>query len=215
MIPENCKAIIFDMDGVLWNSSKIHYEAYCKSLIEEGLSPPLYQTIAGRRTRDVMHDICKEQIKDYDDSIVTNLTRKKQHLANKELNRNPPIPDDCKSTLKKLSTKYILALATSGSCKNTKIFLDSSGSEEVFKSILCGDNITSAKPDPEIYLITANRLNLKSSECIVIEDSLSGILSANNAGMRSIAITGTHNYSELELSTSILIINNLNELCQD
>ena len=215
MIPGNCKAIIFDMDGVLWDSSKIHYKAYRKSLIDEGLSPPHYKNIAGRRTRDVMHDICKEQIKIYDDSIVTNLTKKKQYLANKELEKNPPIAYDCKSTLKKLSTKYTLALSTSGSCKNTKIFLDNSGLENIFESILCGDNISSAKPDPEIYLLTAKNLSLKASECIVIEDSLSGILSANNAGMKSIAITGTHDYSELALSTSILIINNLNELCQD
>ena len=215
MIPENCKAIIFDMDGVLWDSSKIHYKAFCSALKEEKLKPPPYKDIAGRRTDDVMKEIYRDQIKKYDSLIVQRLIEKKRKLAREELQKNPPIAENCLKTLKKLSTKYTLALATSGSYENVKTFLFFSGLENIFKSIISGDNVVSAKPDPEIYLLTVERLNLTANECLVVEDSLNGIMSAYNAGIKSIAITGTHKQTELSSSRSIFIIKNLIELCQE
>tara|TARA_B100001778_G_scaffold331701_2_gene336564 strand:- start:486 stop:1133 length:648 start_codon:yes stop_codon:yes gene_type:complete len=215
MIPENCKAIIFDMDGVLWKSSKIHYKAFCDTLKDEKLKPPSYKYIAGKRTDDVMKEICREQIKKYDHYIVQRLIEKKQKLAREELQKNPPVAKNCIKTLKKLSTKYTLALATSGSSENVKTFLSFTGLENIFKSIISGDDVESAKPDPEIYLLTVKRLNLTANECLVVEDSLNGIMSAHNAGVKSIAITGTHKQTELSSSSSIFIINNLIELCQE
>ena len=213
MIFQDCKAIIFDMDGVLWNSCNIHYEAYCKVLIGEGLQVPAYSKLAGRRTKDVFYEILTEQVGIFDEELVQRLTIQKQMIANERLNESPPIAKNCSIILRILSDNYRLVLASSGSRQNVQLFLTYSESATLFEVILSGDDVSVAKPNPEIYLLALEKLGINSNECLVIEDSLSGIEAATLAGLSTIAITGTHSFLELSKSASIAIIDRLDQLC--
>jgi beta-phosphoglucomutase-like phosphatase (HAD superfamily) len=59
---------------------------------------------------------------------------------------------------------------------------------DLFDAIVDGNDVTNAKPDPEVFLRAAEKLNLKAEQCIVVEDAVAGVDAANNAGMISIGI---------------------------
>ena len=82
---------------------------------------------------------------------------------------------------------------------------------DLFNLILTGDEVHSDKPNPEIYLKTAKKLNLNPEECVVVEDSPPGILAAKNANMKVIALQ-TPFFDKKDLSNADIIITNLSEI---
>jgi HAD superfamily hydrolase (TIGR01509 family) len=106
--------------------------------------------------------------------------------------------------------KIRCAIATSAPALNIELILNKTGLKEYFEVIVDKTRVAKGKPDPEIYLTTAALLKVKPEECIVFEDSLSGISSAENAGMKVISITTTHSADELKHTN--LVINDFSEL---
>jgi beta-phosphoglucomutase len=114
--------------------------------------------------------------------------------------------------LKNVSNSKKIALASSSSKKNVNLFLHSSKTKQFFSTVLTGDDVALAKPHPEIYIKAANLLNIKPDKILVIEDALSGVDAAINAGLSVIAITGTYSRSELENAKSLYVIDDLSQL---
>jgi sugar-phosphatase len=71
------------------------------------------------------------------------------------------------------------------------------------KIMVTAEDVVNGKPDPEPYLVAANVLGIPADQCVVVEDSPAGIAAASAAGMRSVAIASTHAYHELEAATTI------------
>ena len=106
-----------------------------------------------------------------------------------------------------------MAIATSGITVNIEFMFNHLPIKEYFKEVVHSSHIKKGKPDPEIYLKTAERLNVNPSECIVFEDALVGIQSAKGAGMKVIALTTTH--TKKELAAADLVIKNYTEITID
>jgi beta-phosphoglucomutase-like phosphatase (HAD superfamily) len=70
--------------------------------------------------------------------------------------------------------------------------LQALGLAEHYRTIVSGENVSTGKPNPEIYRLAAQRLGVNSAECVVIEDSHNGVVAAKRTGMRCIAVTQTH-----------------------
>lgn len=96
------------------------------------------------------------------------------------------------------------AIATSAPTSNLDFTLDNLNIRYLFDAIVDASGISKGKPDPEIYLKAASLLNINPNECVVFEDSVSGILSGQRAGMHVIALTTTHSKDELP-KTKILL----------
>ncbi|HRX67919.1 MAG TPA: HAD family phosphatase, partial [Tenuifilaceae bacterium] len=90
-----------------------------------------------------------------------------------------------------------LAVATSAPVSNLDFIIDKLSIRNYFDCLTNGNEVAKAKPHPEVYLITARKLNLQPDECVVFEDSVSGIESAKNAGMKVIGLLTTHSQDEL------------------
>jgi len=103
-----------------------------------------------------------------------------------------------------------VAIATSARIPYTNFVLDSLKIRHFFTHIVTSEEIKRSKPDPEIYLLAAQKLGIDSQLCIAIEDSLSGIKSAQAAGIYVIGITSTHTREELDLAN--LVIDSFTEL---
>lgn len=102
------------------------------------------------------------------------------------------------SFLKQLAESGIpIALATSSPRINVDFVLAGTGTADFFKVILDASHVSRGKPDPEVYLKAASALGRKPEECIVFEDSVNGIRSAQRAGMKVIALATTHPPEEL------------------
>jgi len=214
MIPFDCKLIIFDLDGVLWDSNNIHYMAYSYVINKEKLTPPLYKHIYGKKTIEVMSSLLKDKYGEINNNDLVRLVQEKQDVANHLLMSNIIINSDVISVLSKLSVNYKLAIASSSSMRNVNLFLRLANLQEnFFDTIVSGDDVISAKPSPEIYNLVVKKCNISPLNCIVIEDSISGIKSALSAKIKCIVLEGTHSSYELKKYNIYKFIKSLDELC--
>lgn len=212
ILPKDVQAIIFDMDGVLWQTNSIHKTAYCQVLEPLGISLPDYRSMAGRRTKEVIKELLNSANLEVTADQLDQLTVAKQTKANQLIRLNPPFANSHYSVLSNLAKHYRLALASSSSKGNLQLFFEVSHTAKFFEVALSGEDVICAKPSPEIYLKVLKVLSLRPPDVIVVEDSINGIRSAHSAGMEVIAITGTHEREELLSQPGVIaVIENLEE----
>jgi HAD superfamily hydrolase (TIGR01509 family) len=197
MAHKTIRGVVFDLDGVLINSTAWHRAAFEKVLKSFGIVDFDYSSYAGCRTRDVIEDVFRRAGLTASPEIIAETAREKTRLARSLLHAEKPLVDACRPTLAKLALRYRLALATSGSRQSGQFFLHLVGCHEIFQSVLSGDEVVNAKPHPEIYLRTIERLGLEPFECVIVEDSISGIEAGHAAGAIVVGVTGTCSEEEL------------------
>lgn len=210
------KSIIFDMDGVLWESSPIHAAAYRAVLEQAGLEMPDYQLIAGRRTNEVMSELLAAQrpSKSLDNlAAVTALTKAKQEAARQLLRSQPPLTPGCAEVVRELARRTRLTLASSASAETVALFLDCSGTRDCFDVLVSGDEVAISKPHPAIYQLALQKLGCAGIETVVVEDAPAGVRAALDAGISTvITIEGTASRERLVAAGAHCVITNLREL---
>ncbi len=196
----NIKAVIFDLDGIIIDSEPWQKEAFNLTLKPYGikLSDDEFKTLIGIRTfENFIHLQKKYNIPETPD----NLTKIKNNLYKNILQKKIKPQPGLLNLLNYLNKKgYYLAVA-SGSIRHDVIStLDLLGITEFFQVIFTGDDVENGKPDPEIFIKTAKKLNIHPESCAVIEDSQTGVNAAKNAGMLVFAIptssTIDHNFTD-------------------
>jgi beta-phosphoglucomutase len=184
MFPPGIRAVVFDMDGVLWHSTQSHAAAYRAVLQQARLEMPDYSTLAGRRTLDVMREIVDAHVRRTGARpamTAADLTDAKQAMAKTLLRECPPIAPGCADVLRELARDRRLALASSASAGTVDLFMETSGTRSLFAAVVHGDGVTMAKPDPELYLTVLRQLEVAGGEAAVVEDAPSGIRAALGA----------------------------------
>lgn len=186
------KGIVFDLDGVLVHTDKLHYRAWKKIADERNI---LFNEEINNRLRGVSRMESLEIVLENNHGPA--LSRKEKEALAEEKNKyykeelKSMSPDDVTSevreTLKSLKDAGI-KIAIGSSSKNTKFILKQVGLNDVFDAISDGTNITRSKPDPEVFLKAAEYLSLLPSECLVVEDAVAGIEAAKSGGMKAAGI---------------------------
>jgi len=194
------KGVIFDLDGVIVSTDHYHYLAWKKMADLENI--PFDETI-NHRLRGVsrmesLNIILEQANKEYSQAEKKKLTEFKNELYKKsldDLSANDLLPG-IMDLLESLKSKG-LKIAIGSSSKNAKKILHKIGLEHYFDAVSDGTNITKSKPDPEVFLIAAKRIELDPIECAVVEDAHSGIAAAKAANMVAVA-TGDAKTSSLK-----------------
>ena len=202
---ENIKAVIFDMDGVIVESEFRNYKAKLKVLepFNVTFDYEYYSQFPGNSNIVVWQKI----IEDFSIPVTAEEMHKVDLIARDDLIKQEGhiAIDGALELIKKLSKKYVLALA-SGSPKHiiedTVKFFDI---EKYFKFIISGETIENCKPAPDIFLITAKNIGINPENCVVIEDSANGVMAAKSAGMKCIGYEN-ENSGKQDLSLADLII---------
>jgi HAD superfamily hydrolase (TIGR01509 family) len=173
------KAIISDFDGTLVDTFEANYHAYKKAFKEAvniDLNRDFYFNNFGLR----IDDICK--LLNIDDLSLL------KHIKELKANYYPnffeylKINESLFNTYKALKAQGIkIALATTAAHKNLYNVLNYLNIADFFDLIVCGDDVNHGKPDPEVYIVAMNKLNVKPNETLIFEDSVAGIDAANNA----------------------------------
>jgi beta-phosphoglucomutase len=198
---------IFDMDGVIVDNHQWHFEAWFEFGRRHGLN--ISQEEFSRYFGSTNHLVLKSLFGDtISEQEITSMGNEKEAIY-RELYRPFIKPvDGLPLFLQNASDRGIpMALATSAPFENVKFTLDATGLERYFKVITDSSMVSRGKPDPQVYQITAAKLGVQPSECIVFEDSVPGILSAKRAGMRVIGVATTHKSDELLMYVNEIIMN--------
>lgn len=185
------KAVIFDMDGVLVDNSEIHidaFEVFCKrhncSFERQELYP-----LFGKGNRDIFPVVLKRPVSAEE---IERFSQEKEAIYRELIEKTiRPLPGliDFLTFLKAKGVKT--AVGSSGIRKNVDFVLKKCGIAAYFDVVVNGNDVKNAKPDPEIFLLVAERLGIAPEECVVFEDAYAGIEAARTARMAVVAVATT------------------------
>lgn len=188
----NIKHIVFDMDGVLLLSLPVHVKSFREVLGKLGINEFDYCRYAGMRTDECLEQLLRENGISLAQEKFQALVKEKKALSNRYFQQSLPVHPNAREVIKKLAGKFTLALATSASEANMKLFLEKSGCAGFFACIVNGKEVKHAKPAPDIYLKVAETLSFSPHRALVVEDAINGIRAARGAGMHCVGISGLH-----------------------
>jgi beta-phosphoglucomutase len=194
----NPVAVIFDMDGVIIDSNpphKIALRQFCERYGYKLSDEELVNKIYGRTNKEWIATLFGKPLTAGELSVYG---EEKEHLFREIYRKDMKALPGLKDFLKKLEQHKIpKAIGTSAPRTNVDFVLDGLHIRKYFDIILDESNVQNGKPDPEIYLKVAARLQFPPEHCIVFEDSLSGVASARAAGSKVVGVTTTHTKQEL------------------
>jgi HAD superfamily hydrolase (TIGR01509 family) len=201
MNPSPLQALLFDFDGVLFDTEPVYWSVARRQSRERGLAEPSQETLNRMMGIGRLHSM-RILIEETGFKDVT----PQQLLAEREVmmvdlySRGglEPMPGT-REILARFHGRLKLAIATNSPIKLVSILLKQLDLARFFDVVQTGDDIVHGKPDPEIYLKTISRLGVEANRCVVIEDTSPGCTSGHRAGARVIAVpnelTNRQNFS--------------------
>ena len=208
------KAIIFDFDGVIADTEPLHLKAFQLTLKGNGIElsdEEYFENYLAYDDKTLFKELLKDRNYEHNEAQISDfMNRKSEHFEN-VLKGNILVLEGVPEFISEVSGKYPLAIG-SGAIRSEIIdILESGGLREHFEIIVSADEVINCKPDPEVFIEALRRLNnlnsvseeISPQECLVIEDSTSGIKAAHSAGMKCLAITNS--YAAEKLSEAELI----------
>jgi len=208
--------IIFDMDGVIFDTERLALDAwtYAGGQTGAGITPALVLATVGldlAHTRQIFEESLGAEL-DFDALQVQRILYTKRYIEEHGVPQKPGFAE----LLEYLKLhRYKTALATSSQSDRARGFLEQAGLWDSFDVIVCRDDIAVPKPAPDIYLKAAERLGVSPEDCLALEDSPSGVLSAFRAGMRVVMIpdlvapdeeTGQYLYGQVAALTDVILL---------
>lgn len=193
------EAVIFDMDGVILDNSREHLESFKRLGKEEGreFTEEDVLSVFGQRNDEMLEALLGRQLKSAE---VKRIAFRKEELYRQIVGprlRERMVPGLVDLVEGLHSAGMSMALATSGPIENVDLVLDGLQIRRFFDSVITGADVREGKPDPEVFLLSAERLGVSPVSCVVFEDTPSGVEAALRAGSRCIALATTHSQDEL------------------
>lgn len=183
--------MVFDMDGVIVDSTGIHTEAWRRYLDLQGVSAEkIGPRMLGKHNGDIVRDFFGPA--NLTDEAVAAHGREKEKLYREmmepELSRLL-VPGVLEFLQRHRGTP--MAVASNAEPENVEFVLEKAGIKDQFRVVIDGHEVKHPKPDPEIYVTAAARLGLAPAACVVFEDSHTGIAAARAAGMKVVGVATT------------------------
>lgn len=187
----NTKAFIFDLDGVIVDTAKYHYLAWQKIANELNIEftlehNELLKGVSRVRSLDIILELGKIEASQEDKNRW--LFQKNEDYLSYLVDMNESEILSGVFTILKFLKENNQPIALGSASKNARPILEKTGLLSYFDAIVDGNDVTNAKPDPEVFLIAAKLLETKPEDAIVFEDSVAGIQAANIGNMTSIGI---------------------------
>jgi beta-phosphoglucomutase family hydrolase len=186
------KAVIWDMDGVIADTAPFHFLAWQKAAQDRGIafSEDDFRETFGKRNPEI---IAEKFGKDIPPQEIDGIAGRKEELFRRIAAQSiKPFPGVLNLMLSLRSAGWKMALVSSTPAENIKLVTRSLEINSLFDTIVSDKDVLRGKPDPEGFLLAAERLGVAPGNCVVIEDAIAGVRAAKNAGMKCIAVTNTH-----------------------
>jgi len=200
-------AILFDFNGVILDDEPIHLR-----LFNEGLTPlgyridaaDYYEKYVGFDDADAFTAAVADQGENLDRAALERLIREKAARYQALMDSHPPLFPGAVELIRRLADRYPLAIASGALRAEIEGVLATAGLADCFQVIVAAEDVRHGKPDPEGYLAALAALNygrepaLTADRCLVIEDTVAGVVAAKAAGMRCLAVAHTYRAERLQ-----------------
>jgi len=186
------KAVIFDVDGVIAETEHIHIEAEKQTLLKHGVNiteDELHEYTGTTAKHMFTELIAKFKL----DTTFEGMCIEKESIMFKLLEEGAQPTKGVIEILNKLRQKRVkLAVASSSQGRLVHYVLAKLGITQLFDSIITAEDVVHGKPDAEIFLMSARRLNVNPAECLVVEDAKLGVEAAKKARMKCLGYKNPH-----------------------
>lgn len=188
MMNKNYKAYIFDCDGTLVDSMPAHFESWRQALHDcdpsFDFTLKLFHSLAGMGLIHTVEEVNKRYGLSFNPEKVVAL-KDQYFLQNLDKIR---LKDEVVAHVRDMHGKIKLAVASGGNRTVVARILESVGIEKYFDAVVTQDDVLKGKPDPDIFICAAQKLEVPAKDCLVFEDAELGILAAKRAGMDVIKV---------------------------
>ena len=183
------KAVIFDMDGVIFDTEKVYLDIWIEVFEKYGykMTKELYVNVMGTGRKNVI----KTFLENFGDDLPIEkmYEEKDNQLFYIIENQGIPLKEGVKEQFSMLKEKdYKIALATSAKRERVEKQIKDKWLKESFDAIVCGDDVEKGKPSPDIFLKAAKEIDVEPENCFVVEDSPAGIKAVFSGGMKGIHV---------------------------
>lgn len=191
-------AVIFDMDGVICHTNPYHSIAFKEFFSGRNLAPTEEEFalhMYGKSNSYILSHFLNRPISGEE---LLRLEDEKESLFRKIYEPHVEPIAGFPSFISNLAAQGVkLGVATSAPYANLELILSKVKIREQLGSILASEDVKKHKPDPEVYLKSAKNLGMDPTDCVVFEDSYSGVSAALNAGMKVVGVLTSHTEAEL------------------
>ena len=207
------KAIFWDNDGVLVDTERLYFAATYQILATVGitLSKEQFIELILVQGKGAWHLAANNGVSP---RCIEELRNQRDDLYGKMLCQECSIIDGTREVLEALHGRYLMGIVTSSRTCHFNLIHEYLGLLKYFNFVLTGDDYTNFKPDPEPYLLAVRKSGFQKEECIAIEDSERGLISAKRAGISCMVIptelTKTGNFSQADK-----ILGNIKEVLEE
>ena len=186
--PGDFKAYLFDCDGTVADSMPLHYIAWKRALGEWGAVFPedLYYAWGGRPVKEIIASLNEQQHLNMPIALVAE--RKEEYYV-ELLPQVKAVPEVLEHVLEAYG-RIPMAVVSGSPREAVELTLKTLGILDRFNTLVCAGDYAKGKPDPEPFLMAAERLGVTPMNCLVFEDAVLGIESATRAGMASVKVPG-------------------------
>ncbi|MCS7120284.1 MAG: HAD family phosphatase [Nitrososphaerota archaeon] len=208
------EAVIFDWDGTLADTKEVVVLSFQMVLAEVGcrISDRFLERLIGIGARNMFKEALESAGIPFDEKMINDLLRRKTSIQLGMIDR-VRLFDGAIELLDSLHGRLRIALATMSNREVIEKAIAAMGIKKYFDLVLTVDEVKKPKPDPEVFLKCAEKLGVQPTKCVVIEDSVFGVIAAKRAGMRCIAVlTGAYGMEELVRENPDLTVKSLMEI---
>jgi beta-phosphoglucomutase len=202
------KAVLWDLDGVLVDTAPFHFQAWQELFrsVGKGFADGDFRRTFGLRNDAILRDILGELAP----AEEARLARRKEELYRAKADGRVRAMPGAIDLLRRLKQEgWKTAIVSSAPRENVRVLLRSLGLEEMFEAVVAEEDAPRGKPDPQGFLLAAEKLGVAPAECVVIEDAPGGLEAAKSGGMRCIGVTTSR--PREALARADLVVDSLEE----
>jgi beta-phosphoglucomutase family hydrolase len=203
------KGVIWDMDGILVDTGKVHFQSWMDTLpdFEIPFTREIFNNTFGMNNEGILKLLRGE---DFDPKIIADISERKEASFRRAIHGRLNTVPGVLTLLEAIRDANIpQAIGSSAPQKNIDAVVEELGLNNYFKALISAAEMP-GKPNPAVFLTAAQKIHAPAAQCVVIEDAITGVEAARQAGMKCIAVTTTNTASSLQAAN--MVVDQLDEL---
>jgi len=216
-MPIEPRAVIWDVDGTLVDTAELHFAAWVRLAGEMGrpFSRDDFAATFGRRNPEIIRFLFRQE---FSDAEVLDIGERKETYYRAAAEQGVRLLPGVREMLAGLHARGVQqAVGSSAPRGNLDLILRITDSRHYFDAIVGMEDTQRGKPDPQVFLVAADKLGVPPGRCVVFEDAVAGVEAAKAGGMKCVAVTfvGHHPAEKLLSAGADRVVNSFSELSPD